>query len=50
MVVLPGTQGNLGAFRFDVVSRGGLCVLVARRVSGSGHSIHHRHETGQPHV
>lgn len=31
MVVLPGTQGNLGAFWFDVVSRGGLCVRAARR-------------------
>lgn len=31
MVVLSGTQGNLGAFWFDVVSRGGLCVRTVRR-------------------
>lgn len=31
MVVLSGTQGNVGAFWFDVVSRGGLCVRAAWR-------------------
>lgn len=39
MVVLPGTQGNLGAFWFDVVSRGGLCVRARAtwRISESGY-------------
>ena len=39
MVVLSGTQGNLGAFWFDVVSRGGLCVRAARRGGFRSQSI-----------
>jgi molybdate transport system regulatory protein len=39
MVVLSGMQGNLGAFRFDVVSRGGRRVRAARRGGFRSRSI-----------
>jgi hypothetical protein len=56
MVVLSGTQGNLGAFWFDVVLRDGLCVRAARRGGfrsqdfGCRTPDANRHDAGQPHV